>query len=62
MNYDDSVEGMTFRKARGCADKDCVEVGAVRGVVGVRDTKNNGIGPVLGFTPDAWAEFLGNTK
>jgi Domain of unknown function (DUF397) len=35
----------------------CVEVGSKPGVVAVRDTKNNGTGPVLGFRPDAWAAF-----
>ena len=38
----------------------CVEVGrAADGTIGVRDTKANGTGPVLEFTRDEWAAFLG---
>jgi len=31
-------------------------------VVGVRDTKANGRGPVLEFSPNAWREFLSRLK
>jgi hypothetical protein len=38
----------------------CVEVGfAADGSVGVRDTKQNGEGPVLVFFPSEWEAFLG---
>lgn len=30
--------------------------------VAVRDTENNGAGPVLWFGPWAWAEFTGSLK
>jgi hypothetical protein len=30
--------------------------------VGVRDTKANGRGPVLEFSPSAWREFLSRIK
>jgi hypothetical protein len=36
----------------------CVEVAAGRGMVGVRDSKQEGRGPVLEFTGDRWQEFL----
>ena len=37
----------------------CVEVGhAADGRVGVRDTKQHGRGPVLGFTRAEWQAFL----
>ena len=43
----------------------CVEVasasdgaGSAGSAVGVRDTKANGRGPVLEFSPSAWREFL----
>ncbi|MBE1534579.1 hypothetical protein H4W34_004412 [Actinomadura algeriensis] len=40
-------------------DTDCVEVGrSPHGTIGVRDTKQNGTGPVLDFTPHEWAAFL----
>lgn len=48
----------------------CVELAASRPsarhgdgpVVGVRDTKRNGRGPVLEFSASAWAEFLDRIK
>jgi hypothetical protein len=36
---------------------DCVETATLGAAVAVRDTKDNGHGPVLRFTPRAWAEF-----
>lgn len=50
---------MTWRKSTysGGANGDCVEVGSDLSVL-VRDTKNNGTGPVLSFTTTAWNEFL----
>ena len=41
---------------------ECVEVGQVPGVVAVRDTKDNGHGPVLGFSPEAWKRFTATIK
>lgn len=40
----------------------CVEAGSGDGVVGVRDTKQNGEGPTLLFTPAAWSEFLASLR
>jgi hypothetical protein len=38
----------------------CVEVAfASDGSVGVRDSKQHGLGPILEFTPGEWAAFLG---
>lgn len=38
----------------------CVEVAmAADGSVGVRDSKQHGLGPVLEFTPAEWDAFLG---
>jgi hypothetical protein len=36
----------------------CVEVAAVPGWVGVRDSKRHGVGPVLSFNRPAWSTFL----
>lgn len=41
---------------------DCVEVGQVRRVVFVRDTKASGSGPALRFSPEAWQRFTGAVK
>jgi len=35
----------------------CVEVGHMPGRVLVRDTKDQGMGPVLRLTPGAWKRF-----
>ncbi|MGH3279886.1 MAG: DUF397 domain-containing protein [Trebonia sp.] len=35
----------------------CVEAGTVPGAILIRDTKDNGRGPVLRFTPAAFAAF-----
>lgn len=36
----------------------CVEVAYAGGIVGVRDTKANGQGPVLEFNEREWSAFL----
>jgi hypothetical protein len=41
---------------------DCVEVGHVSGAIGVRDTKQDGRGPVLAFSADSWGRFLSGLK
>ena len=41
---------------------DCVEVGTAVQMVAVRDTKQNGAGPVLRFAPDAWRRFAGQVR
>ncbi|HEX6568541.1 MAG TPA: DUF397 domain-containing protein [Acidimicrobiales bacterium] len=41
----------------------CVEVGfGDDGTIGVRDTKQQGEGPVLVFTPSEWEAFLGGAR
>ena len=41
----------------------CFEVSRLQSDrVGVRDTKDNGAGPVLVFTESEWAAFLAGTK
>jgi hypothetical protein len=40
----------------------CVEVGHARRGVLVRDTKQDGTGPVLRFTPGAWRRFADQLK
>jgi Domain of unknown function (DUF397) len=39
----------------------CIEVAATDHVL-VRDTKQDGAGPVLRFTPAAWRRFAGQVK
>ena len=40
----------------------CVEVADPYGGITVRDTKDNGTGPVLRFTPAAWRNFADQVK
>ena len=45
------------------AGDNCVEIAfAADGSVGVRDSKQHGLGPVLEFTPDEWTAFLGGVR
>ncbi|MFA1540985.1 DUF397 domain-containing protein [Actinomadura monticuli] len=40
-------------------DSECVEVGrSPQGTIGVRDTKQDGRGPVLDFSPREWGAFV----
>jgi hypothetical protein len=41
---------------------ECVEVAFIPGMVGVRDTKQQGHGPVLTFTPAEWAAFVAGVR
>lgn len=54
---------LNWRKSThsGGSTGDCVEVGSRFGVL-VRDTKDNGTGPVLDFAPTAWSDFLATLK
>jgi Domain of unknown function (DUF397) len=50
-----------WRKSRRSnSSANCVEVGPVpvRRMVGVRDSKQHGRGPVLEFAPSEWTAFL----
>ena len=46
----------------GGASGNCTEVAAVPGAVLVRDSKDNGNGPVLAFAPRAWAAFAATVR
>ena len=40
----------------------CVEVGAAARAIVVRDTKQDGAGPVLRFSPAAWRRFASHLR
>ena len=52
--------GAVWRKSKYSGpDGNCVEVAFLRdGNVGVRDTKDRGVGPALAFTPGEWDAFV----
>lgn len=55
---------MNWRKSSysGGNGAECVEVGMTTGTVLVRDTKDNGNGPVLAFGREAWEAFAVKVK
>lgn len=54
------LAGATWFKSShsGGNGAECVEVAAVPGRVGVRDSKARGRGPVLTFAPAGWRAFV----
>ena len=51
-----------WQKSRRSMSNGCVEVAFVDNQVAVRDSKHNGQGPVLVFTPVEWEAFLGGVS
>nr|WP_084655104.1 DUF397 domain-containing protein [Nocardia altamirensis] len=55
----DLTEAVWRKSTYSGPDGNCVEVAfLVDGNVAVRDTKDNGYGPVLAFAPGQWDAFL----
>lgn len=50
-----------FRVSTYCNNGSCVSVGMHDGRIYVRDTKETN-GPILGFSPAEWTEFLSSVK
>jgi hypothetical protein len=49
-----------MKSSKSSGGDNCVEVAfAADGSVGVRDSKQKGLGPILEFTPTEWEAFLG---
>lgn len=46
----------------GPAGNACVEVALLPGEIAVRDSKDQGEGPVLVFTPEEWRAFLAGVR
>lgn len=57
-------DGVTWRKSSfSSMNGNCVEVAELRGeMIGVRDTKDGGAGPVLLFEQTAWRSFIDGLK
>ena len=58
------VTGTSWRKSsHSTYNGNCVEIGHLDGkIIGVKDAKNHGRGPVLSFTQDEWSVFLNGVK
>jgi Domain of unknown function (DUF397) len=60
-----AVEGQAqveWRKSTLSTTNGCVEVAFVGDTIAVRDSKNQGRGPVLEFTTVEWDAFLGGVR
>ncbi len=54
-----TTAGLDWRKSTfSDGAQDCVEVAQSGDTTHVRDTKDNGKGPVLSFNPTEWAAFV----
>jgi hypothetical protein len=57
-------DDLRWRKSShsGANGGDCVEVGAGHDLIAVRDTRQDGGGPVLMFSTASWRDFAGQIK
>ncbi|MFB4311724.1 DUF397 domain-containing protein [Actinomadura sp. GTD37] len=47
------------KSSHSAPNGDCVEVSrSPQGTIGVRDTKQDGTGPILDFSPQEWATLI----
>jgi Domain of unknown function (DUF397) len=58
----DEFSDAWFRKADTSNNHGCVEVAFIPQMVGVRDSKAHGDGPVLSFTSHEWQCFIDGVK
>jgi hypothetical protein len=58
------VTGASWRKSSfSTYNGNCIEVGNLDiEIIGVRDTKHHGKGPILAFAQNEWSAFLGSVK
>jgi hypothetical protein len=54
--------GIVWRKSTLSTTNGCVEVAVVGDRIAVRDSKQEGRGPVLEFTAAEWAAFVGGVR
>jgi len=63
MSSNDNALNALWRKATySNGQASCIEAGAMPGLVLIRDTKNNGHGPVLRVTPADWNRLTASIK
>lgn len=52
------TRGVWYKSSYSCGANNCVEVRPGEDTVEVRDSKDQGNGPVLAFSAEAWSAFL----
>lgn len=58
MDKSSLFAGATWRKSNTSDTGGCVEVAYANGFIGVRDSKDQGSGPIHVFTEKEWTAFL----
>ncbi len=58
MDVHGLFEGATWRKSSTSDTGGCVEVAYAQGLIGVRDSKEQGQGPIHVYTEKEWTAFL----
>ena len=56
------VDGAWHKSSYSNPSGNCVEITNESSVIRVRDTKDNGTGPILNFTRDEWTAFINGVK
>ncbi len=63
MTNEETCGSAWFKSSRSSQANGCVEVAFLEAdTIGLRDSKDNGQGPVLIFTPAEWDAFIGGVN